>query len=152
MVQAGDSLWKIAQKHQVTVDELIKTNNIFSPDIIVPGLRLPIPVKKIETPMITYVISSGDSLWKIAQQYKVTVADLVKKNNITSPDIILPGQSLMIPVNEEIEKQPISHTVATGDTLWLIAQKYHTTIDEITQKNNITNPNNILVGQKLIIQ
>ena len=47
--------------------------------------------------MATYKVNKGDTLWKIAQKYGTTVADLAKSNNIANPDMIYIGQSITIP-------------------------------------------------------
>lgn len=51
-----------------------------------------------EKPSMTiYIVQKGDTLWKIAKKYKTTVDAIVKANNIKNPDLIMPGQQLIIP-------------------------------------------------------
>lgn len=107
---------------------------------------------------VYYTVRSGDTLSHIAQRYNTTVAELVRINNIANPNLIYPGQRLTISVGngqDENESNEMSHavyTVRSGDTLSHIAQRYGTTVQNIAQLNNITNPNLIYPGQRLRIQ
>lgn len=47
--------------------------------------------------MRIYIVQRGDTLWNIAKQYNVTIDSIVKTNNITDPNMISPGQQLVIP-------------------------------------------------------
>jgi LysM repeat protein len=104
VIQRGDTLAIIAQKYGITVDALIKANNITDPNSILVGQSLTIPdsepVAPAATPTAaakTYTVQAGDTLAKIAVRYGVTVNDLIKANDLTSPDIIRVGQVLRIP-------------------------------------------------------
>lgn len=90
-VKSGDSLWRIANKYNTTVDSLMRYNNLTS-NLLNIGQVLKIPVTDNET---TYVVKSGDSLWSIANRYNTTVDELKQKNNLTS-NILSIGQILKI--------------------------------------------------------
>ncbi|WP_114570623.1 LysM peptidoglycan-binding domain-containing protein [Exiguobacterium flavidum] len=94
-VKSGDTLYSIARTYGVTVDALIKANNITNPSLIKVGQVLIIPSS---TPtVIKYTVKSGDTLYSIAQTYGVTVDAIIKANNITNPSLINVGQVLVIP-------------------------------------------------------
>lgn len=93
-VQPGDSLWKIAQNHQVTVSRLMAANHLASTRIY-PGQYIAIPGEHGSTTQ-SYTVVKGDSLWKISQRYHTSVQALVAANLLTS-DLIYPGQTLLIP-------------------------------------------------------
>lgn len=101
------------------------------------------PKQKVETPVAstgTYIVKSGDTLSKIASNNNVTVAHLVKINNIKNPNLIRVGQKI------ELGK-PRTHTVVKGDTLTKIAARYGTTVTALATKNNIRKVNLIRIGQ-----
>ncbi|MCF6525088.1 LysM domain-containing protein [Streptomyces sp. JJ36] len=94
-VQEGDNLTVIARRYGTTVEQLVKWNNIPDPDLIHPGQRL--IVAKAEAPQDTYyTVQEGDNLTVIARRFGTTVEQLVKWNNIANPDLIHPGQRLLV--------------------------------------------------------
>ncbi len=100
------------------------------------------------TGVIEYVVQSGDSLWLLAKKFNTTINAIKTLNNLTG-DVIEIGQVLKIP-NTETTPPGFSYTVRPGDTLWLLAQRFHTTIDAIKSLNNLTG-DVIDVGQVLQI-
>jgi len=151
-VQSGDSLWSIAKKFNVSVDDLKSENNLTS-NLISVGQVLRIPASAPTEPnpnYIVYVVKSGDSLYRIAQQYNTTVDTIKNFNNLTN-NILQIGQELLIPISEIEEETPtITYIVKSGDSLWSIAQRYNTTVNEIKTLNNLTS-NNLSIGQQLLI-
>ena len=144
-VQSGDTLYGIARKFNTTVDEIKKLNNLTS-NILQIGQILKIPTKNIEGET-TYTVQSGDTLYGIARKYNTTVDEIKKLNNLTS-NILQIGQILKIPTKEDINS--FSYIVQSGDTLYGLARKYNTTVDEIKRLNNLTN-NILQIGQVLKI-
>ena len=142
IVQAGDSLWRIAQNFGTTVDAIRTLNNLTS-DTLLIGQVLRIPSTVTTTPSITHTVVSGDTLWRLSQRFGTTVDAIRALNNLTS-DVLTIGQTLQIPSTAVI------HTVVSGDTLWLLSQRFGTTVDAIRALNNLTS-DVLTIGQQLII-
>lgn len=90
--------------------------------------------------MFIHVVQSGDTLWKIANQYKVEIETIMDLNGITNPDKLLIGQALVIPEGENL------YTVERGDTIVKIAQRFGVPIQDLLWENQIMNPDNIFPG------
>lgn len=97
---------------------------------------------------IDYIVQPGDTVYQLAKKYNTTMYAIIRVNNLMNPDMIIAGKLLKIPVSPP---EAIIYTVKTGDSLYKIAQKYHTTVDEIASFNYLINPNSIYPGQQLII-
>jgi spore germination protein len=98
--------------------------------------------------MEIHVLQPGDTFYTIAQRFGVTFEALLQLNASTDPNRLVVGQAILIPTPLI---QPLRYTVAPGDTLYLLAQTFNTTIQAIAQANNITNPNLIQAGAVLTI-
>lgn len=94
---------------------------------------------------VQYVVKAGDSLWLIARKYGTTVEAIQKANNLVG-DLIRVGQVLTIPVSETLSYT--EYTVRPGDSLWLIAKKYGTTVEALMNLNNLTS-DLLMIGQVL---
>ena len=144
VVQKGDSLYSIANKLGTTVSELKKENNLTSNTLQI-GEVLRIPTKEIyEGEENVYIVQKGDTLYSIAAANNTTVDELKKANNLTS-NILSTGQLLKIPSALLPES---TYIVKKGDSLYSIANKYNTTIDELKRINNLTS-NILSIGQVL---
>lgn len=97
--------------------------------------------------VINYTVRSGDTLWLIANRYGTTVDAIKKLNGLTSNTLQI-GQVLRIPTSQA--QQYITYTVRSGDTLWLLANRYGTTVDAIKRLNGLSS-NNLSIGQVLRI-
>ncbi len=100
-----------------------------------------------------YVVQKGDSLWSIASKNNTSVNELKKLNNLSSNTLQI-GQLLKLPNSNDSENNNTSekniYTVVKGDSLWAIANKYGTSVEELKKANNLTS-NNLSIGQTLII-
>ena len=97
--------------------------------------------------VITYTVRSGDTLWLLANRYGTTV-DAIRQLNGLTGDMLQIGQVLKIPVSQA--QQYITYTVRSGDTLWLLANRYGTTVDAIRRLNGLTS-DMLQIGQVLKI-
>lgn len=150
VVKPGDTLYRIASLYGVTVSAIVEANNIVNPNLIYPNQVLIIPTSTPSTSTVTYTVRPGDTLYRIAGTYGTTVSAIVAANNIANPDLIYPGQVLVIPSTTTPTTQ-IRYVVVPGDTLYRIALRYDTTVSAIVLANNIANPDLIYPGQVLII-
>lgn len=164
VVKKGDSLYSIANKNNITVDELKKINNLTS-NMLSIGQVLKLPTQDKVEEIAMYTVQKGDSLYSIAKKFGITVDEIKSLNNLTSNNLAI-GEQLMIksstgdePINPEeecigtgyAEPQYIMHTVQRGDSLYTIARRYNTSVDNIKALNNLTN-NNLTIGEQLKIK
>lgn len=164
-VQEGDTLIKIADRYGVSVNQLISMNGISNPNYIYPGEILRIyesnrsSSKSKHDFSSTYIVQQGDTLYSISDKFNITVEELQEINNISNPNLIYPGEILKIPTNKNKKSKSVSpkqyirtYIVQQGDTLYSIANKFHTTVENILKINNILNPNLIYPGEILKIE
>ena len=86
---------------------------------------------------INYTVKSGDTLYGISNQFGVSVVELANLNNVTASTLKV-GQVLIIPTNSGTNPNNLFlYTVVSGDSLYKIARKYNTTVDEIVKLNNL---------------
>lgn len=99
----------------------------------------------------TYTVKAGDTLWSIARRFNTTVEDLMKYNNLSS-DVITVGTVLTIPTTTDSSTNLNSsmYVVKAGDTLWNIAKRYNTTVENLMMMNNLKT-DLITIGQRLIV-
>ena len=150
IVKKGDSLWSIASKNNTTVDNIKKLNNLSSNNLSVGQvLKLSYDSENEDIKESNiYTVKKGDSLWLIANKYGTTVDELKNANNLKSNTLSI-GQTLIIPEKKE-NTNKISYVVKKGDSLWLIANKYDTTVEKIKSTNNLKS-NTLSIGQVLVI-
>jgi len=100
------------------------------------------------TGVTEYVVQMGDTLWLIAQRFGTTVEAIKALNNLES-DMIMIGQVLWVP-HSGTTTPGFLYTVRSGDTLWLIAQRFGVTVDAIRTLNSLTS-DVLMIGQILQI-
>lgn len=146
-VKKGDSLWKIANKYNTTVEKLKSANNLKTNTLSV-GQKLVIPSISVSPEVSdTYIVQKGDSLWSIANKFNMTVSELKNLNNLTN-NLLSIGQVLKIKDSSNNGKK--TYTVQKGDSLWVIANKYGITTEELKSYNNLKS-NLLSIGQVLKI-
>jgi LysM repeat protein len=114
----------------------------------------------------TYIVQPGDTLFRISQRFGISQDALMRANGITNPNAIYVGQKLIIPVQTPVTATPPppqatslppltpslapqTYVVQPGDTLFRIADKYHTTVADLMKLNRLSNENAIFAGQVL---
>ncbi len=147
VVRPGDSLWLIARRYNTTVDAIKRLNGLASDNLSI-GQVLRIPAESSGSSYFEYTVLPGDSLWLIARRYNTTVDAIKRLNGLTSDNLSI-GQVLRIPA-ESSGSSYFEYTVLPGDSLWLIAQRYGTTVSAIKSLNGLTS-DTLNIGQVLLI-
>lgn len=170
-VQAGETVTAIAARHGVRTADVLAWNGLGWRSLIRPGdvLRLTpaatppaAPTATAPAPAAaTHVVSHGQTLWAIARQHGVTVAELRAANALGS-DLIRPGQRLTIPgaapqsapaaPTATATAAPVTHTVAAGDTLWSVAQRAGVPLRDLLAANGLREDAIIYPGQSLTLE
>ena len=161
-VKRGDTLGKIAKEYGVSVADLVEENNISNPNLIRVGQVLRIPGEDGE-PDIIHVVASGETLGRIAGKYGTSVGAIVDSNDISNPNLIRPGQELVIVPNSASSAGPSPssggtsyagqrHVVKRGETVKRIADQYSgVSSSDIITANGIVN-NIIYYGTGLLLE
>lgn len=167
-VKPGDTLYDIGLQHNLSVSQLKALNRLNS-DTIHPGDVLVLDAEDANKPATpastaaTYTVKSGDTLSRIAAQFKMSVAEIAALNQISNVNAINVGQVLKVngtttntntSTNQTNTSKPAasnaaSYTVKSGDTLSKIAALHQMSLSQLVSLNGITNPNLIQVGKEL---
>ena len=160
-VKPGDTLSAIAKRHGTDVSSLKVANNL-SGATIRAGHKLLIPKHAqalTSTPRsargsLDYVVKPGDSLWSIAHAHKVELNSLMRNNHIGPKDTLAVGKTLKIPGIVEQQRQvtrKVHYKVRKGDSLSRIASKFHVSIQQISNWNQLDSRRYLQPGQGLLL-
>ena len=157
IVQKGDTLWSISKKLDTTVDELKKLNNLNS-NLLYIGQILNVPTYNlVEDTNISYIVQKGDNLYTISKKYNIFIEDLKNYNNLTNDNIsvnqilkIPKTSSIVTPSEDEVINEGSVYVVQKGDTLYSIAKKFNTTVENIKNINSIIG-DILTIGMNLLI-
>lgn len=196
VVRAGDTVSAIASRYNSSVEAIGRVNGLSNVGLIYVGQTLVIPVRSggqaplpTFTPIASpggssggtsgsgsYVVQAGDTLFTIATRFKTTVATLAQLNNILNPNLIHPGQTLIVPgagttplptpvvvqptlapfptqppLPTAVVNVPQTHVVQPGENLFRISLRYNVSMQALAAANGIYNLNLVFTGQVLII-
>jgi len=176
VVERGDTLSGLAQRHHVPVD-VLRSSNGLKGDMIRQGQRLRLPrddqllidplyaaaaveLQNLQSGLIaadriSHRVRPGESLSVIARRYQVSVKDLQRWNNIRDPRTLRAGANLVVfhtPTETAASGGSLQYTVQRGDSLWKIARKYKVQVKDIRVWNDLGSTNTIQPGQSIRIQ
>lgn len=146
VVKKGDSLYQIAREFGISVDDLKRANNLSNNNLSI-GMILTIPKNNTTSNDNIYIVKPGDSLYKIANMYGMSVNELKELNNLTS-NLLSIGQQLKVGESANIPAD--TYIVKSGDSLYSIAKKFNISVDDLKRANNKTS-NLLSIGERLII-
>ncbi len=181
-IKQGDNLSAIAKKHDISVRSLKSINNIKG-TFIRAGKTLMVPVatadvahysqsaeqrlssrrnksaKSAKGTRVDHKVAEGESLWTIAQRYKVSTKKIARWNNMAPKDPIHPGQTLAIwtpTQHASVETtspviRKVSYKVRKGDSLHRIASKFQLQVNDILRWNQISTSKYLQPGQSLTL-
>lgn len=144
-VKKNDTLYSLAQKYNVSVEQLMEANGLTS-DKILAGQQLLVP-DKAEAETGFHIVQKGDTLYSLAKKHGITVEELKEQNNLQSDQINV-GEKISI--NKAEEHTGELYTVVPGDTLWGISHRFGVEPAEMAKANGLKKEM-VLIGQNLII-
>jgi murein DD-endopeptidase MepM/ murein hydrolase activator NlpD len=124
-VQPGDTLVSIALRYNLSLTNIILTNNLSNLNLIFPGQRLLLP--GVATPHNpgtvlgspgsnpTHIVQPGETLFTIANKYGVLMEAVIQANSILNPDVIQVGQALQVPVGPTPVPPPLPAPFVSAD-------------------------------------
>jgi len=141
VVSPGDTIDTIATRYNTTPQELYQINSFLNPnEPLTIGQRIIIPVPRMEL-FEYYTIKKGDTLYKISQNYDLSVSELAKLNGLDPSDYLYIDQVLLVP------KQGVKIIITEeGDTLSKISRKTNSNLEQIL----LQNPDIYLLPDQLI--
>ena len=164
-VKAGDNLYSIAKRYDVTVESIQTLNNLNSTLLSIgQQLKIPVTSSDVTEKYQTHIVRSRDTLYSIANNYGMTVDELMKLNNLNNTNLSI-GQVLKVKIISSSDivlgsqcygegyKEPtyVTYIVKKGDSLYVIAKKYNITVDQLIELNDLKS-NNLSIGQVLKIR
>lgn len=163
-VKSGESLYAISKKYNVSVANIKSWNKLKSDGLDVNQKLL---IKKgtantqAKASKTKHIVKAGESLYKISKKYNVSVSQIKAWNKLSSDNIDV-GQTLYIngnkPATSNTNRNVVAttnkstgvHTVKSGESLYVIGQKYGVTVTALKKFNGLTSTN-LSIGQKLKI-
>ncbi|MBE2902290.1 muramidase, partial [Enterococcus faecium] len=168
-VKAGESVWSVANKNGITMNQLIEWNNIKN-NFIYPGQQLIVKggnsvntntgsttsAAKPNTPNTSattstsssgntmYTVKAGESVWSVANKHHITMDQLIEWNNIKN-NFIYPGQQVIVKkgssqtTNQQAPAGSKTYTVKSGESVWGVADSHGITMAQLIEWNNIKN-------------
>ena len=152
MVRKGESLYRIAKTHKISVEVLRELNELNKASVIHPGERLRVRAAPKGPKLVTYTVQSGDTVWGISSRHGMSVAEF-RSANAMKDNSIHPGQKLKVKAGSQAAKSalPKVHTVAAGDTLSEIAEQYGIKTADLKRWNGLKS-DTIKLGQDLTLR
>lgn len=172
IVKIGDTLSTLAWIFEIPAETIKRLNKLTS-DTLTPGttLLLSEPLQSSSTnsntQSVLYSVQGGDSLYRIAQKFGVSVNDLMDWNQLGNNPALSIGQQLVVgkktntntnppnpnptPDTGQNTAQSVLYSVQGGDTLYRIAQKFGVLINDLIAWNQLGNNPTLSIGQQLIV-
>ncbi len=158
-VAAGENLYRIGLRYNVSWVALAELNNLSNANQIRVGQVLTLPgesqpaMEPTPSPLTetTYTVKSGDNLYRIGLLYGIGWIQIAEANGLVNPNQIIVGQVLKIPVDTPGPAPQFTHQVRANETLFLISLQYGVSWPAIAEANNISSPYVIFPGQTLVI-
>jgi LysM repeat protein len=171
VVQAGDSVAKVADFHGVSQDDLREANKLGPDEALKAGAEITIPTSLRGGAEDGHVVRKGDTLASIAKEHGVTARALARANKLGKGAPLKLGRTLVVPEPDTVEdgeripaaarsklvvsgeKVPggVRHTVQPGQTLWIIARAYNVPGGAIAKRNGVATNTPLKPGQEIVV-
>ncbi|MFM7085715.1 MAG: LysM peptidoglycan-binding domain-containing protein [Cyanobium sp.] len=175
VVQDGETLSQIAERHRVSLPRLLEINGIRDPDLVQAGTRLTLPPavpsgRPAATPRsaASLTVKEGETLSQIAERHGLSVAALMQLNGLSNADQLQVGQVLRLRATTAAPTTAArsggaatstaaagyprgarDHVVRPGESLSVIADGYGLSLSRLISLNGISDPNRVEAGTRL---
>ena len=159
-IRSGDTFYFLAQRFGTTVEAIMRANPGVNPNNLQIGQVVCIPTgapgpSQCPHGTFPYTIRSGDTFYLLAQRFGTTVEAIMRANPGVNPNNLQIGQVVCIPTGAPAPSKcppgTFPYTIRSGDTFYLLAQRFGTTVEAIMRANPGVNPNNLQIGQVICI-
>lgn len=150
----GDTLYKIAQEYNTSIQLLVRLNRLTDPNNLTVGDTICVPKKPLVPPCPNgsyYTIAQGDTLYKIAKDNNISVRKIMIANPFINPYTLMIGQVICIPKKKISCPNGQIYLVKENDTYFLIATKFNVSFNALKKANPTLNLDNLQNGQELCI-
>lgn len=178
-IKNGETLYTIAHKNHTTIEEVRKVNGLKKGDNLKIGRVLKVPTNtyssekknkilkktiKKTTKLAKHSIKNGETLFIIARKHHTTIEEVRKINGLKKGANLKIGRVIKVPQNTyKVPKSKIAkakktkkksnilvkHSIKSGETLFTIAKKHHTTVEEVRKANGLKKGANLKIGRVL---
>lgn len=175
-VRSGDTLWRIADRHNTSINAIKRANHM-SGETISVGQALMIPGYRSSsssgsssgsssTTANVHIVRPGDTFSQIARTYGVSQDSLARANPSAYSDRLLVGERIVIPGRSSTGSSSYApsypdrnstagssraHIVKKGESLGAIAKSYGVSTASLASANKLKNANHIAPGQRLVV-
>ena len=167
VVKPGETLSEIAERYGTSVQRLMQLNGLRNPQDLWAGSRIQVPGAagasgsggtRTTTVNANYTVKPGETLSELAERYGTSVQRLMQLNGLSSPQDLWAGSRIQVPVTRTstaaapkpaVNKNATQHKVQSGESLSVIANRYGVSLQNLVAINNISDPNQVVVGQTL---
>lgn len=167
VVRDGDTVSALAERFGITVRDIEAANPAVILDHIAVGQRIAMPQASIPSEVreeafegLFHVVQKGETLGAIAVLYNVESLQIIRLNELASPDQLAIGQKLKLPEDATLPELPteepaagegLFHIVKGGETLSGIAEQYEVGLSTLVEANNLGNADQLALGQEIFV-
>jgi cell wall-associated NlpC family hydrolase len=175
-IKRGQTLFVVAKLYHSTSKDIQKENNLKKDEMLHIGQVIKVPTntyfpteEKIvsldnharssysNAKLVKHSIKKNETFFTIARKHHTTMDEILQENNIKANAMLHLGQILIVPTDtydhksKKIISQFKNHSIEKGETLFIIAKKYHSSVADIKAKNNLKKGEVLKLGRVLIV-